>query len=96
MLIMGQKKAVTREAKDRYQKARKKEKGMMLDEFTRLTGYNRCYASQILKQTKLLGYATIAGQRMKYVSGQKTKRKKHKYYDHEVLTALNKIWKDCD
>jgi len=54
MLTMGQKKAITREVKERYQKARKKEKIMILDEFTRLTGYNRCYASQILAKSNIL------------------------------------------
>jgi hypothetical protein len=49
---MRQKKAVTKELKDRYQRASKKEKCMMLNEFIRLTGYNRCYACQILKKKK--------------------------------------------
>jgi len=96
MLTMGQKKAVTQELRDRYHKARKKEKSAILDEFTRLTGYHRCYASQILNQKKVLGYATISGQRVKYVSGQKTSRKKNKFYDGEVLIALKKIWKEAD
>ena len=52
MLTMRQKKAVTRELRDRYQRASKKEKTMMLNEFIRLTGYNRCYACQILKVKK--------------------------------------------
>ncbi|MDD3656576.1 MAG: hypothetical protein PHI72_07415 [Atribacterota bacterium] len=65
MLTMSQKKAVTRELKDRYQKARKKEKTIILNEFTRLTGYHRCYASQILSQSKILGYTQLAGQTIK-------------------------------
>ncbi len=67
MLTMRQKKAVTRELQNRYQKARKKEKIIMLNEFTRLTSYNRCYASQILGKRKVLGYVQIAGERFKYV-----------------------------
>lgn len=49
---MGQKKAVTRELQNKYQKARKKEKIMILDEFTQLTGYNRSYAARVLRKKK--------------------------------------------
>lgn len=87
MLTMGQKKAITRELRDRYQKARKKEKIMILDEFTQLTGYNRSYAARVLRRKKLLGYLTINDQRVKYTIASQ-KRKKKKYYDQEVLTAL--------
>jgi len=98
MLTMRQKKAVTKELRDRYQRASKKEKGIMLNEFIRLTGYNRCYACQILKKKeRVLGYLNIAGKRIKYVTdNKKIKRKKKKFYDKEVLTALKKIWKICD
>ena len=40
MLTMGQKKAVTRELRDRYQRSSKKEKTIFLNEFIQLTGYN--------------------------------------------------------
>ncbi len=97
MLTMGQKKAVTRELRDRYQKARKKEKVVILNEFTRLTGYNRCYASQVLGKSKTLGYANIAGQNIKYVVDyKKTRRKKIRYYDQEVLVALKELWEEAD
>ena len=97
MLTMRQKKAVTKELKDRYQRASKKEKTMMLNEFIRLTGYNRCYACQILKKKeRVLGYLNIAGKRIKYVADRKIKRKKKKIYDQEVLVALKEIWKICD
>ena len=39
MLTMRQKKAVTKELKDRYQRASKKEKTIILNEFIRLAGY---------------------------------------------------------
>lgn len=65
MLTMRQKKAVTRELQNRYRKSSKKEKKIILDEFTLLTGYNRCYASQLLQQSKVLGYAHLAGQTIK-------------------------------
>jgi len=97
MLTMRQKKAVTKELRDRYQKASKKEKTMMLNEFIRLTGYNRCYACQILKKKeRVLGYLNIAGKRIKYVADRKTKRKKKRFYDKEIFMVLKKIWIICD
>ncbi|GEM_PF-4765908 len=43
--VNDERKSVTREISKRYQKSTKKEKGLMLNEFTALTGYNRNYAS---------------------------------------------------
>ena len=94
---MGQKKAINRELKNRYQKAKKKEKIMILDEFNQLTRYNRCYASQVLGKRKVLRYVHIAGERFKYVQDHhKSRRKKTCYYDQDVLLALKKIWKEAD
>ncbi len=47
-LTMKERKSVTKELSIRYQKASKKQKGIMLDEFTALAGYNRSYASYLL------------------------------------------------
>lgn len=95
---MGQKKVVTNELRDRYQKSAKK-KTIILNEFTQLTKYNRCYACQILKvkKEKVLGYLNIAGKRIKYVADkQKIKRKKEKIYDQEVFTPLKKLWEESE
>jgi len=96
---MRQKKAVTRELRDRYQRSSKKEKTIILNGFIQLTGYNRCYACQVLnvKKEKVLGYLNIAGKRIKYIADKrKIKRKKKKIYDQEVLVALKEIWKIGD
>jgi hypothetical protein len=45
---MNERKAVTRETRGEYRKAGKKEKGLILDQYVRLTGYNRKYAIRIL------------------------------------------------
>ena len=97
MLTMRHKKAITKELRDRYQRASKKEKTMMLDEFIRLTGYNRSYAARALRIKRILGYLNIAGKRIKYIADKrKIKRKKKKIYDQDVLVALKEIWKICD
>ena len=95
MLTMTQKKAVTRQLQDRYQKSSKKEKIVMLNEFIKIAGYNRSYAARILRKKKVLGYLTIDDRRIKYtLSGKKKKKKKH--YDQDVLLALNQLWEEAD
>ena len=99
MLTMRQKEAITKELQDKYQRSSKKEKTHILNEFTQLTSYNRCYACQVLKvkKEKVLGYMNIAGKRIKYVAdNRKIKRKKKKIYGQEVFVALKEIWKICD
>jgi hypothetical protein len=67
----------------------------MLNEFIQITGYNRSYAARVLRKKKVLGYLTINDKRVKYtLSGQK--RKKQKYYDQDVLLALNQLWEEAD
>ena len=96
MLGMKQKQAITKELKTRYNKARKKEKTKILDEFTALTKYNRCYASCILKtkKEKVIGYIRTGGKKIKYVLEKKKKKKrvKARIYDYDVFLALRKIW----
>ncbi len=81
MLTMRQKQAVTKELKLRYRKATKKKKGLMLDDFCGLTGYNRIYASRILRK--------------EYVALKKTAievNKRKVVYDGDVLNSLIKVW----
>lgn len=96
MLAMRYKKAVSAETRKRYAKATKKEKTIILDQFTAITGYNRCYASQILsvKKEKVLGYITTGGKRIKFVAEKKKKkkRKKPRIYIYDVFLALRRIW----
>ncbi len=48
-LNLKERKAAVREVSKRYKKSSKKEKGRILDEFIKLTGYTRCYGSYILR-----------------------------------------------
>ena len=59
----------------RYKKPSKKEKGKILDEFTKITGYNRIYASWLLNNLgkKIVFYRD--GKRIILV-GEKIKKKK--------------------
>lgn len=96
MLDMRQRKAVTKELKKRYNRATKKKKSIMLDEFCATTGYNRCYASWILKikKDRVLGYMKAGGKTIKFVAAKKKAKKKGRprIYTYDVFLALKKIW----
>ena len=70
MLDMRQRQAVTKELKAIYNKAAKKENLKYFDEFTALAGYNRCYASCILKirKEKVLGYIILGQKTCPFIS----------------------------
>ncbi len=91
-LSMKERQSVTREVAKRYRKAAKKDKGLILNEFIKLTGYNRKYGADVLR---------IYGKRI-YVRGnvcieagvkKKVKRNRQKYYDDGVYRVLLKVWK---
>jgi hypothetical protein len=94
-LNMKEKQAVTREYKPRYQKAQKKEKKALLDEYTRLTGYHRKSAVRLL-------CAKPVKQVMVYIDGKPVKikpekrrlsnRKGKRIYSDEVIACLRLVW----
>lgn len=94
-LSMKEKKAVAKETAKRYQKATKKERGLILDEFTSLTSYTRCYASFILRNWKRKIRLRMDGKELVVVLGGDNglkRRKKKRIYDQKVFSALKKIW----
>jgi hypothetical protein len=95
-LTMQVKKSVVAAIALRYQKERKKRKGIILNEFIELTGHNRSYASHILqshgKKIRISNNTVIEGD-----IRNRAKRKRQKKYDDKVLKGLKKIWgiMDC-
>jgi len=79
----------------RYQKARKREKGLILDEFTKLTGYGRRYGSYVLRthgkkiwiNTETVLVADVR---------KRPKRQKEKIYDDTLVAPLKKAWEMMD
>jgi hypothetical protein len=94
-LTMTERKKATAIVAVRYQKAKKKEKGVILDEFTKLTGYGRRYASYVLrshgKKVRINKNLVIQGDTRK-----KTRRRRPKVYDRAVEEALKNIWHIMD
>ena len=95
-LTMNERKKTTAVVAGRYQKARKKARGQILDEFTKLTGYSRRYASHVLishgRKVRINARCVLQ------LDVRKTAiRKKSKVYDDAVADALKEIWyiMDC-
>jgi hypothetical protein len=93
---MREKRSVTAIVASRYRKATKKEKYIILGEFTQLNGYNRCYAAFLLrehgKRLRVNTNTVLVGDFRKRI-----KRNKPRIYDDKVESALKKIWflMDC-
>jgi hypothetical protein len=98
-LSMSEKRAITRETAVRYRKSDRKGKKTILDEFVRMTGYNRKYAIHLLSNWGKEQVRMIDGQAVKLVVGAPKKHKKRKgiqIYDEAVREALKKIWQTFD
>jgi hypothetical protein len=95
-LTMQEWKKATAIMAPRYQKARKKGKGLILDEFVELTGYVRCYAAYVLRyhgrRVAVNRTRTLVGD-----VGKKVQRQRARIYDDAVKEALTRIWyiMDC-
>lgn len=95
-LTMKERQPITAVVAVRYRKAGKKDKGLILDEFSELTGYNRSYASWVLrmwgKRIWIDNKLVIVGDWRKKIRSNKPRS-----YDEKVLSGLRKIWviMDC-
>jgi len=94
-LTMKDKKSVVKEIASRYQRAKKKLKGVILDEFEALTGYVRCYASYLLRNH---GRKVLVNNNTLLIGdvSRKHKRQRQRIYDQKVFIAIKKIWQIMD
>ena len=103
-LTMKEKQAVTKQLALTYKRTGKKEKGKILDTVIELAGYNRSYASRVLRERakpRVLGKGRRGKVQITLVEDERTKRKKKqrrrpRKYDKEVVVALRKVWVICD
>jgi hypothetical protein len=94
-LNMKERQAVTKEYKGRYQKATKKEKRALLDEFTQLTGYHRKSAVRLLSARPaktILIYENGKAVKFKPEKKWPANRKGKRIYTDEVISALALVW----
>jgi hypothetical protein len=93
-LTMQQRRAVVGKTAGRYQRSRKKEKGLILDELVELTEYSRAYARRVLRQH---GKRMLLDKRSLVVDVRvRSQRRRARVYDEKVVIALIKIWKVMD
>ena len=103
-LTMKEKQAVTKQLALNYKRARKKEKGKILDTVIELAGYNRSYASRVLRERakpRVLGKGQRGKVQITLIEDERTKRRKRsrkrpRKYDKDVFVALRKVWVICD
>lgn len=90
-LTMKERKAVTGEVCRRYRKATKKDKGRILDEFVRTTGFNRGYARWLLRQHGRR-VPVRPGVQVEGDGHLRPERIRPRTYGPEVQEPLTKIW----
>ena len=92
---MSERRILVRGIAGRYQKSQKKEKGRILDEFVEMTGYQRNYASRLLRNQ---GRKVWLKRQVAAVGEVKVRsvRKRRKTYGVEVQRALVRLWKLLD
>ena len=90
-LTMSERRSVVAAVAGRYQKAGKKRKREILDEFCQTTGYNRAYAALVLrkqgKRVRVSRDTALVGDARKRI-----KRRRPSQYDDEFVGVLKKIW----
>jgi hypothetical protein len=94
-LTAKERRAATKVTAPRYQKATKKQKGIILEEFAALTGYDRCYAAYLLR---IQGKKRYIDRNTVIVADVQKKRAKvrSRIYNEVVITVLIKIWSIMD
>lgn len=97
---MGSRLELVAETAEEYRKAsKKKDKGKMLDNLTKLTGYNRDYVCHLLNLCRGKTMFTRQGDRVIRARADfklRRRRNRKKTYGPEVLQALKTIWAIMD
>jgi len=89
---------VLKELAGRYQRGSKREKGLVLGEFVGLNGYNRFYASWLLRNCgRKVILSGKGGQQVVFIGEvRKIKRRRDRVYDEEFRRVLVWIWELLD
>jgi len=89
-LSMAERKAVTRQLADRYRKAPKKQKKLILDELCALTGWHRDHARRALRAVWLAPKGTLRRR------GSPARRLRAQVYDERVIGIVRMAWAILD
>ena len=106
-LDMKTRKKICKEIFKRYQKARKKDKVKILDEYSRTLNNNRDYLAHVLSNWEKTRYCVLDGKTIKYIAKEPVKSCKKaqgsrktgrpEKYNETFLEVLKNIWElfDC-
>lgn len=101
-LTMSERRSMVREIAKRYQRAKKKEKGNILNEFVELSGYNRKYAIHILANEGKVVWKYKPGDpvgvrmQVSHRGGKRPRAGRKRVYDEAVRNSILKIWRYFD
>jgi hypothetical protein len=105
-LDMKTRKKICKEIFRRYQKAEKKGKAKILDEYTETLGYSRTYLARLLANWDKKRYAVIGGKTVKFVAKEPVKRGRKapggkktgrpEKYNAPFVKVLTSIWELFD
>jgi hypothetical protein len=95
---MGTRRELTRATAARYRQARRAVKGTILDEFCELTGYNRCYASNLLRNygRSRIVHSPSGATKLVPVKTKARPRGRPRSYGPEVTEAVAALWARFD
>jgi len=96
-LTMHERHAIVRELSSRFQRATKKERGQILNEFVELTHYRRCYAAYVLRNCGKKQIRMVAGHRVIFIPGHaraagSKRQRRGSYRTTAFLEALRQFW----
>ena len=94
-LAMKERRLLTKALCAQYRRASKKTKGMLLDQFTQSTGYNRCYARSLLRNHGR-SVPVAPGVLLEGDAKPKTRTPRPPKYGPEVVAPLKKVWRLLD
>src|SRR5215469_4100699 len=105
-LDMKTRKKICKEIFKRYQRARKKDKAKILDEYSQTLEYNRDYLAHILSNWEKTRYAVSCGKSIKYIAKEPVKGSRKatggiktgrpEKYNKAFIKALEDIWELFD
>jgi hypothetical protein len=105
-LDMKTKKKICKEIFKRYQKAKKKDKAKILNEYSKTLNYNRDYLAHVLSNWEKTRYSVLDGKTVKYIAKEPVKSRKKaqgggktgrpEKYDETFLEVLKNIWELFD
>jgi len=96
-LTMRERHAIVRELAPRFRRATKKQRGQILNEFVKLSGYTRCYAAYVLRTCGSRQLRMIGTRRVIFIPGHARQRgtprvRRGRYRTAAFLTALKRLW----